>query len=253
MSTLTTPKLLPIYYMEAKSELIRVLRTPGQVIPTLAFPVMFYLFFGILFKMNTEGISTYLMATYGTFGVVGPALMSFGVGIAVERGQGWFDLKEASPMPASAYLVARLVVVGAFSLAVLACLFGLGAAFGNVTLEASQWLLLTVVLTLGSVPFCAIGLTLGLYLKSTSAPAVVNLIYLPLGFFSGLWVPIAFFPEYLQTFANLLPPYHLSQIALKVVDLDAGASLSFHLAVLGAYCCVFFTLAMMAYNKKDKG
>ena len=41
-------------------------------------------------------VATYLLATYATFGVIGAALFGFGVGVAVERGQGWMLLKRAS-------------------------------------------------------------------------------------------------------------------------------------------------------------
>jgi len=249
---LATPNLWRIYLLESKTETLRLIRTPGFSVPTILFPVMFYSFFGILFNMNAANMPTYLMVTYGVFGVIGPALFSFGVGIAVERGQGWFDIKEVSPMPASAYVFARVALTLSFSLLIILLLFFMGAVFAEVRLFHSQWLLIALILMLGSLPFCAIGMTLGLYLKSTSAPATVNLIYLPMGFLSGLWFPINFLPDFMQSFANLLPAYHLAQLALKVVDMDNGANLWLHLAVLLAYTFLFLLLAVKAYYKKDK-
>lgn len=246
------PSLIKIYVMESKSEIVRILRTPGFYLPALLFPIMFYLFFGVFFSMNPATMPTYLLATYGTFGVIGPALFSFGVGIAVERGQGWFDIKEASPMPASAYIVSRIAVTMLFSLAVIILLFALGAVFGDVRLYTTQWLMLALVLLLGSLPFCAIGLALGLYLKSNSAPAVVNLIYLPMAFLSGLWVPINFFPQLMQDIANFLPAFHLAQLSLKIVDMDLGGNTFFHIGVMLAYFIAFMALAAKAYYKKDK-
>lgn len=245
------PNLWHIYYLEAKTESLRLLRTPGFSIPTLLFPMMFYIFFGIVFSMG-QAMPTYLMATYATFGVIGPALFSFGVGIAIERGQGWFDLKEVSPMPASAYIFARVVLTFMFSIMIILLLFFIGAAFGGVALMRSQWILLAAILTLGSLPFCAIGMTLGLYLKSTSAPATVNLIYLPMGFLSGLWIPITMLPEFMQSFANLLPPYHLAQLSLKILEMDIGAPVALHIGVLAGYTILFMFLAGKAYYKKDK-
>jgi len=245
------PDLLKIYYMEAKSEILRVIRSPGFTLPSLIFPVMFYLFFGVIFTMGPT-MPTYLLATYGTFGVIGPALFSFGVGIAIERGQGWFDLKEVSPMPATAYILSRVAVTFLFSLVIVLLLFSMGAIFGDVRLERSQWVLLALILIIGSLPFCAIGLAMGLYLKSNSAPAVVNLVYLPMAFLSGLWVPITMFPQALQTIANILPPYHLAQLSLKVIDLDVGANIGLHIGVLLAYFIIFMALASKAYYKKDK-
>ncbi|MEP1742402.1 MAG: ABC transporter permease [Kangiellaceae bacterium] len=246
------PSLLKIFYLEAKTETIRLFRTPGFSIPTLLFPVMFYTFFGIVFSMNPATMPTYLMITYAVFGVIGPALFSFGVGIAIERGQGWFDLKEVSPMPASAYIVSRIALTFIFSTAIIVLLFGIGAVFGEVRLFHSQWITLAAIFIFGSLPFCAIGMTLGLYLKASSAPATVNLIYLPMGFLSGLWLPINFLPEFMQQFANLLPPYHLAQLALKVTDMDLGFPIILHISVLAAYTLLFVFLAVKAYHKKDK-
>ncbi len=246
------PHLWNIYYLEAKTETLRLLRTPGFMIPTLLFPVMFYTFFGIIFTMNAATMPTYLMVTYGVFGVIGPPLFSFGVGIAVERGQGWFDLKEVSAMPASAYIFARIVLTFIFSMMIIILLFSMGAIFGDVVLFRYQWVLIAVILLLGSLPFCAIGMALGLFLKSNSAPAVVNLIYLPMGFLSGLWLPINLFPDIMQSMANVLPSYHLAQIALKVTDQDIGGNLWWHMSVLLIYSVLFIFLALRAYNIKDK-
>ncbi len=247
-----TPNLWRIYFLEAQTETLRLIRTPGFVIPTLLFPVMFYAFFGIIFSMNPATMPTYLMVTYGVFGIIGPALFSFGVGVAVERGQGWFDLKEVSAMPASAYILARIVLTLFFSLLIVLLLFFMGAVFADVVLMRHQWAIIALILMLGSLPFCAIGLYLGLTLKSSSVAATVNLVYLPMGFLSGLWLPIQLFPDFMQNIAQTLPSYHLAQVALKVTDQDLGQPLWIHLAVLMAYFAVFIGLAHRAYYSKDK-
>ena len=239
-----------IYYLEALTEVRKVTRVAGFLVPTLLFPWMFYVFFGLIFNRGgmASQMPTYLLATYGTFGIIAPALFSFGVGVAIEKSQGWLDIKQASPMPPMAYIWARVVLAMLFALAVVIGLFVLGALFGNVVLLSSQWLSLAVVLVLCSLPFCAIGLTMGLYLKSQVAPAVVNLIYLPMSFLSGLWIPIEIFPDVLQKFALILPPYHVSQLALKVVELDAGKSWVLHVGALALFTLVFMTLALRAYR-----
>lgn len=247
----TSPNILHIYYLESKIQLLKMVRTLGFSIPTLLFPIIFYTFFGIIFSMS-DSMPTYVMVTYSVFGIMGPALFSFGVDIAIERGQGWFDMKEVSPMPASAYIISRIFLALIFSLIVVMLLFTMAALFAEVKLYTVQWVLIALCSLLGTLPFCAIGMTLGLYLKSSSAPAIVNLIYLPMSILSGLWMPINFFPETLQYFANVLPAYHLAQISLKVIDMDIGGKLWIHISVLLVYLIIFTTLAIIAYNKKDK-
>ena len=113
------PNTLRIYYLETLSEIRKVTRVAGFVLPTLLFPWMFYIFFGLVFNRNGMGgqIPTYMLATYGTFGIIAPALFSFGVGVAIEKGQGWLDIKQASPMPPMAYIWARVVSALMFALA----------------------------------------------------------------------------------------------------------------------------------------
>ena len=78
------------YVLEAKYEFLKLLRMPGYALPSIAFPAMFYLLFGVLFGSRGVGgmsMATYLIATYGAFGVIGAALFGFGVGVAIERGR----------------------------------------------------------------------------------------------------------------------------------------------------------------------
>jgi ABC-2 type transport system permease protein len=81
--------LARIYTLEAKYEFLKLLRMPAYAIPAIAFPLLFYVFFGITFgggrAAGPVSMSTYLLATYGAFGVIGASLFGFGVGVAIER------------------------------------------------------------------------------------------------------------------------------------------------------------------------
>ena len=160
---------------------------------TIALPVMFYVLFGIAFaggEAGGVGVTTYMLATYGTFGVIGAALFGFGVSVAMERGQGWMRLKRVSPMPPQAYFVAKVVMSTTVSALIIGALFILGATLGGVRMPAAQWISLGLVLILGALPFSAMGLAFGYVVGPNSAPAMLNLIYLPMAFASGLWIPI---------------------------------------------------------------
>ncbi len=240
-----------VYFLETKAELLKAFRLPSFAIPALVFPLMFYVFFGLIFNRHgMDGMMPgYLMATYGVFGIIGPALFSFGVGVAIEKDQGWFALKQVSPMPFSAYFVARVITAMVFASIIVLSLFILGLSFGGVSLDYVQWFMSFIILILGALPFCALGLWLGLTLKAQAAPALVNLIYLPLAFVSGLWIPIQWFPKVMQTAAELSPAFHLSQLVLKFQGLDLGMNTWYHLAVLLIYSVLFSFLAMRAFKK----
>lgn len=242
------PSLFRIYLLESGYELVRVARNPAFTIPTLLFPAMFYVFFGLVFRQGAS-ISTYLLATYGAFGVISPALFGCGVSLSLERGLGWLTLKRATPMPPLAYIVAKLVTSLVFASLVVALLFTLGATFGGVVLPRATWIALAATLVLGTLPFCAIGLALGAHLSPSSAPAVVNAIYLPLSFLSGLWIPIAAFPSWGKTVALFLPPFHLGQLALERIGMSLGGSALVHVAVLFGVFIVGVAIATLGLRR----
>jgi len=248
------PSSWRILWLESKLELLKVLRMPAFAVPTIAFPVLFYCLFGLSMNQTFPGGGTmaeYLLATYGVFGVVGAALFSFGVGVATERGQGWLQVKRASPMPPAAYFLAKLFTCLVFALAITACLFVLAATAGGVRLSLGGWALLAGLMVAGAVPFCAFGLALGTLCGPNSAPAVVNLLYLPMSFASGLWIPLRVLPDFFQGVAPWLPPYHLAQLALKVVGFDEGGSVVLHLVALAAATVVSLGVAVVAFRSGD--
>lgn len=243
------------YALEAKYEFLKLLRMPAYAIPSITFPVMFYSLFGIAFGSGrvagSTTMATYLIATYGAFGVIGAALFGFGVGVAVERGQGWMTLKRATPMPPFAYFTAKLFMAMVFATIIVSLLAILGTAFGDVRLPATAWLQLFATLILGAVPFCALGLALGYFAGPNSAPPLVNLIYLPLSFASGLWIPIEILPPTVRAIGQLLPPYHLGQLALRAIGAGVGAPAWTHVLALAGFTLVGLGLAWVGYRRDE--
>ena len=219
------------YLLEVQSELLQALRQPAYVVPTLLFPAMFYFFFGVFFGRSSD-MASYLLATYGAFGVIGTALFGFGVSVAVARDSGELRLKRVAPVPPLAQIGGMLATSLVFSSLVIAELFVLAAAAGDVRLERGEWIGLAAVLLAGSVPFAAAGLVIGAHTSGKAAPALINLLYLPMAFLSGLWIPIEVLPGAIQTLAVFLPPYHLAELALGVLGRGAGQPAALHAGLL---------------------
>ena len=107
-------------------------------------------------------------------------------------------------------------------------------------------------LVLGSIPFSAMGLGLGYFAGPNSAPAMINLIYLPMSFCSGLWVPIMFLPKAAQKIALALPAYHLSQLALGIVGAGRRESLATHWEVLAAFTMICLGVARIGFQRDQE-
>ncbi len=236
---------LRVYAWESYYELLKTLRQPAFVIPSLAFPVVFYALFAIVLPGNWGGYqkATYLLATYGVFGVIGPALFGFGVGLAMEQQQGLLRLKRVSPMPISAYFFAKIVMSLVFASIIYGLLSLVGIVFGDVAIGAFEWLRLGGVLLIGVLPFCALGLWIGSMVGGQAAVAIVNLVYLPMAVLSGLWMPLFVFPQFIQDLAVVWPAWHLAQMALGVVGQVKGVPMVMHALVLLMMAALFLVLA----------
>jgi ABC-2 type transport system permease protein len=249
------PSLVRIYRTEASHEVLKLTRVPMFAVSTLAFPLMFYVIFGLTFADQTAGgvgVTTYMLATYGAFGVIGAALFGFGVSVAMERGQGWMRLKRVAPMPPLAYFVAKVFMATSVSAFIVLGLFGLGATVGGVEMAVDRWVSLAFVLVAGALPFSAMGLAFGYLVGPNSAPAVLNLVWLPMAFASGLWIPISQLPEIVQAAAHVLPPYHLAQLALGTLSASEGGGPLLHLAALAGFTIAFLAVAAWGF-RRDEG
>jgi ABC-2 type transport system permease protein len=230
---------LRILLKETQYELTRLLRSRAYSLSVIGFPVMFYLIFGMANRGKPAAL--YLVAGYTCMGVVSACLFGIGLMLALERAQGWLDLKRASPMPRLAYIGAKVASSAAFALIIAALLILLGTALGGITVTATQAASLAGLAIAGSIPFAAMGFFVAYLVPANAGPGIINLIYLPLSFASGFWMPVSMLPHWLQVLAPALPSYHLAQIALVCVGLAPANGMALHWAVLGG-----FTLLMLA-------
>jgi ABC-2 type transport system permease protein len=251
----TLRSLLRVYRTEAWQEFLKLIRLPIFAATTIALPLMFYVIFGITFadeQAGGVGMTTYMLVTYGAFGVIGAALFGFGVSVAMERGQGWMRLKRVAPMPPLAYFVAKVVMSLAVATIIVLAMFTLGALVGGVRLDPQQWVAVGLALVAGALPFSAMGLAFGYLVGPNSAPAVLNLAWLPMAFASGLWIPISQLPDVVQSVAVALPPYHFVQLALGTIGASEGGSPVVHAAAVLGFTLLFLVVAAWGF-RRDEG
>jgi ABC-2 type transport system permease protein len=241
--SMSAKRVFGAYVAEARSECVRYMRNPGFMLPILLFPTMFYLLFGIVMG-KSEGVDAarYLLASYGVFGVMSPGLFGFGVSLALERDGGLLTYKRALPMPPGAYLLGKMLMAMVAAAIVMLLLLTMGVALAHVALSARQAGLLLLTGVLGVLPFCALGMLIGTLIKGQGAPGMLNLVYLPMSFLSGLWIPLQMLPNVLKQIAPIWPSYHLHQLALVALGLEQG-DVTKHIAILAGFAAVFFVIA----------
>jgi ABC-2 type transport system permease protein len=246
---------LRIFRKETKYEFLKLMRTKSFSLSTIGFPVMFYVLFGIANRNASAGnihIAKYMLGGYACFGLIGAALFGIGVGVAGELAAGWLELKRAGPMPASAYLFAKCASAVAFGLIIVSILTTIALSFGGVSLTSTELIKMLGMTIVGSISFASMGLLLALIVPANAAPAIVNLIYLPMSFLSGLWIPLRFMPHWLQGIAPALPTYHLSQIMLSIFGYQDSISLATHWNALIGFTLLMLGLSWLIFHRKEE-
>lgn len=161
----------------------------------------------------------------------------------------------STALPASlkpgALRAAQAVSCVTVGLAIAGLPVALACALGGVTDASAQAAVLAAALLAGSIPFAATGFLIALLIAPSAAPAIINLIYLPLSHASGVWIPVRELPHWLQLLASALPTYHLSQLALAVFGLDFASGGALHRAVLGGLPVLMLAAASVTFRRKE--
>lgn len=215
-------RTLRAYLVEAKLEMLAALRTPSSAIPFIVVPVAAYLLFGVLIAGNAAtgehgaGIADYLFAGFGVMAVAMPGIFS-GVIVATEREGRLLELKRALPLPPGAAIVAKVAMsIGTAAIAVT-LVAGAALAAGKITVSLTQVAIIWGVLVVGTIPFSALGLLVGSLVSGSAAPAYGNLVFLPMIWLSGLFIPL---PEALERWVIVWPTFHLDQLALGLAGVE---------------------------------
>jgi ABC-2 type transport system permease protein len=226
---------------------LELLRYPSFSVPTLLFPGLLFLFFGVPAEGSDE---TILMVSYAAFGVLAVALFQFGVGIASERASPWQVYLRTLPVSAAARFAARLLAAAAFALASAGVVVAIALALTSAHLGAEQWLRVALALAYGTIPFGLLGLAVGYWLTPKGALPVANVLFLGLAFLGGLWTGASGLPDAVDRFSPILPTRQWAELVWAPA-LGLGWEL-WPWCGLAAYAAVFGILAAWGY-RRDEG
>lgn len=192
-------------------------RNPAAAFFTFAFPLLFLAIFSALLGGETspspsgEEIesTTYFIPAILSFSVVTACFTNIAISISFSRDEGILKRLRGTPCPGWVYLAARVLhaVFVNMILVVIVVIFGQVVYGVDLPLDTLAAFVLTLVVGAGA--FCALGLAATCAVPNAeAAPAVVNVMALPLLFLSGTFIPIGDAPQWIQTFAGLFPIKH---------------------------------------------
>jgi ABC-2 type transport system permease protein len=255
VGTPTRLEVAPVWRMVAaqtKATLLFYWRVPAFFVLSMALPVMFYLLFGLpnAHQKLPDGTSlgTVIMAHMAAYAVSSVLVFNIGIGRANYRARKLDLLQRATPLPGWADVLANAVGATVLALLSVLVLYAVAVLGGGVSLSPGSWLSLTLRLLVGALPLLGLGLAIGYSFGPNAAPAVSNLIYLPLSFASGLLIPLAALPAFLGRIAPYLPTYHYAELVdsgLTSTDESVAAALLW----LAAWGALLFVLAAQSYRR----
>ncbi|MGB3725838.1 MAG: ABC transporter permease [Glaciecola sp.] len=238
-----------VFSLETGAEILKALRAPDFIIPTLGMPAAFYSLFAIMLPGSSNN-AAYLLATYGVFGVMAPAIFGFGISVASERDRGWLDLKRASPSSAVSYIGAKICSTLIFASMSLIIIYTIAGFAAGVSLPTGTWAMMLLVHVLATFPFILIGLSIGFLCNNNAAVAISNVFFLALAALGGLWIPITIFPDAMKMFAMILPSFHLSEIALHVSGAPGERDIMMNIMAIVAITFVLLGFTRFAWSRQ---
>ncbi len=187
-------------------------RNPGSVFFTVMLPVIFLVIFGTIFgsdPIETLGnvpTTTYYVPAIVTLAVISATLTSLAVNLTSAREAGLLKRGRGTPQPPWVFIAGRVgnaIVVSALMVVLVTfigkLLYDAPVPWGNIP-EVG------LTLVIGAAAFCCLGIALTSIIPSReAAPAITNVITLPLYFLSGVFIPENEIPEGVLSFASVFP------------------------------------------------
>jgi ABC-2 type transport system permease protein len=207
------------------------------------------------YTLTSDRFTSYLVTLLP--GLIGMTLMIIGLngfgGVLIEEEhRGLFkNLKtiDISPIPfLSGLFLSRLLI--SYTVAIALCVisvlvFDISFAF--------NFILLALIVTMGSVAFLGIGLLIAAISPSTTSfNGIVNFVQLPFIILGGVFISISKFPEWVQYISMLIPLTQLNAAMQKVLfesmSLANIGDLSIELSILAAWSVISLVVAKQKFN-----
>jgi ABC-2 type transport system permease protein len=238
-------------------EVGRLVRSWKFLVITVGFPVTFYMLF-LSDRRAGEVIAgtvpwrVYLMVSMCSFGALVAALTAGGARLSTERASGWARQLRVTPLPAWAYVVTKVGASMLVILPVIGLVDVVGASFGGVHLSLPTWIAMSVAMWLTALPFAVLGVFIGFMVNAETAFPVVTALMFVIGYFGGLFNPVASMPRPLRMVAQVLPSFRHAAVGLSVVD-GRGRTAADLLVLAGYTAALGIAVALKHRHEEARG
>jgi len=242
---------------QVRYEDIAFWRNPVVAVFTFAFPLVFMVLAQLVFagRVDIEGTSPALFYTPAivAFTVVNVCFVSIAMTVTLARDEGVLKRIRGTPLSLGSYLVARVIHALLITLLLTVIVVVSGGLLFGAPVPIDRLPTLVLLVTLGAAAFAALGLAVsGLIPDSHAAPALVNVIVLPLYVISDVFIPIDSGSP-VAMLAGVFPVQHLA-LALQSVWQPSTQPLDpIDLAWLGAWGLLGLVVALRTFSWEPRG
>jgi len=226
----------------ARLEMLRVLRNKRYLIFTAGLPAALYLALG-----RSHGTSygvefrAFYMVAMASMGAFSGALTGNAQRISQERKDGWVRQLRISALPASSYVIAKILASLVTLLPSLVLVLLLGRFYGGVQLPVPSWIIIAVSVWLGSMIFAALAVAIGYRFMPDTVQPMTMLIYLLMSVLGGVWFALG---GTMQKIGQVLPTYQIVKIGTHVIG--GGGVPGSAVAIIAAWLAAFVILAAVS-------
>lgn len=162
----------------------------------------------------------------------------------------FFKQLSLTPLTKGEWLISKIIWYVVLSMISFALMVAIGVYAFGAHITFSSWIL--PFLIIGPMFFVSLGMLVGTVTKSVESAGVIgNIITFPMMFLSGTFFPISSMPQYLQTFAHVLPLFYLIA-GLNNVMLYANYSAALvDIGVLVVLSAIVFALAVRFFKWRE--
>jgi ABC-2 type transport system permease protein len=161
-----------------------------------------------------------------------------------------FKQLSLTPLTKMEWLVAKILWYIVLSSASFLLMAAVGIILFGANITLTPWLI--PFLFLGPMLFASLGMLVGTVTKNPETAGVIgNAVTFPMMFLSGTFFPIAFMPEYLQTFAHVLPLFYVVEGLNNVMVYQNYMGAVVDLAVIAVITLVVFVLAVKLFKWRE--
>jgi len=199
---------------QVRADLLAFSRRPETVFFTVFLPVIFLVLFEAIFGgqrvRGGDGLtmqqSTLQVPAFMAMGVISASFVALAITVVNRRESGIYKRVRGTPAPAWLLIAGQIVTSLLIAVLMVVVMLALGRVAYDVHVapEHLAWLIGAVLI--GAAVFSCLGMALAALTPSTeAAPALANVVVLPLYFISGVFVPVQSLPPWLRQVATALP------------------------------------------------